>query len=104
MLFRSWIVMIVLIREFAITSFRLAASAQGVVIPANIYGKLKTISQMVFTIIIMILGELVYIEALPDTFNLPLVSNALLWITAVLAVISGVVYIKQSVKLIDFSK
>lgn len=99
-----WIVMIVLIREFAITSFRLAASAQGVVIPANIYGKLKTISQMVFTIIIMILGELVYIEALPDTFNLPLVSNALLWITAVLAVISGVVYIKQSVKLIDFSK
>jgi CDP-diacylglycerol--glycerol-3-phosphate 3-phosphatidyltransferase len=99
-----WIAMIVLIREFAITSFRLAASAQGVVIPANIYGKLKTISQMVFTIIIMILGELVYIEALPDTFNLPLVSNALLWITAVLAVISGVVYIKQSVKLIDFSK
>ena len=99
-----WIVMIVLIREFAITSFRLAASAQGVVIPANIYGKLKTISQMVFTIIIMILGELVYIKALPDTFNLPLVSNALLWITAVLAVISGVVYIKQSVKLIDFSK
>ena len=99
-----WIVMIVLIREFAITSFRLAASAQGVVIPANIYGKLKTISQMVFTIIIMILGELVYIKALPDTFNLPLVSNALLWITAVLAVISGVVYIKQSVKLVDFSK
>lgn len=99
-----WIVMIVLIREFAITSFRLAASAQGVVIPANIYGKLKTISQMVFTLIIMVLGELVFIKVLPETFNFPLVSNILLWITAVLAVISGVVYIKQSVKLIDFSK
>lgn len=99
-----WIVMIVLIREFAITSFRLAASAQGIVIPANVYGKLKTVSQMVFTIVIMILGELSYLKLLPVSFNLPLVSNALLWLTAVLAVISGVIYIKQSVRLIDFSK
>src|SRR5690554_2655999 len=34
-----WIVMIILTREFAITSVRLVASAQGVVIPANIWGK-----------------------------------------------------------------
>ena len=33
-----WIIMIVLLREFTITSFRLVATAQGVVIPANIYG------------------------------------------------------------------
>ena len=40
-----WIVMIVLTREFAVTSVRLIASAEGVVIPANIWGKLKTVSQ-----------------------------------------------------------
>jgi len=99
-----WIIMIVLIREFAVTSFRLVASAQGVVIPANVFGKLKTISQMVFTLVIMLLGELSYLNILPESFNLPLISDCLLWITAALAVLSGAVYIKKSVKLIDFSK
>ncbi len=99
-----WIVMIVLIREFAITSFRLVASAQGLVIPANIYGKLKTISQMVFTVLIMLLGELKSCGLLPDSVNFPVLSNCLLWVTAVLAVISGVIYVVQSVKKINFSE
>ena len=99
-----WIIMIVLLREFTITSFRLVATAQGIVIPANIYGKLKTISQMVFSLVIMILAELDYCGILGEGFPLSAVSNGLLWITAVLCVISGVIYVKQSVKLIDFSK
>ncbi len=99
-----WIIMIVLLREFTITSFRLVATAQGVVIPANIYGKLKTISQMVFSILIMILAELNYCGFLGESFPLSAVANGLLWITAVLCVISGVIYVKQSAKLIDFSK
>lgn len=37
-----WIVMVVLTREFLVTSFRLVASAQGIVIPAGLLGKLKT--------------------------------------------------------------
>lgn len=99
-----WIIMIVLLREFTITSFRLVATAQGVVIPANFYGKLKTVSQMVFSILIMIMGELYEIKVLPEAFPLELVSNVLLGITAVLCVISGVIYVKQSMKIIDFSK
>ena len=96
--------MIVLLREFTITSFRLVATAQGVVIPANFYGKLKTVSQMVFSILIMIMAELHDFGILPETFPLQIVSNALLWVTAVLCVISGVIYVKQSIKIIDFSK
>ena len=99
-----WIIMIVLLREFTITSFRLVATAQGVVIPANIYGKLKTVSQMVFSLVIMILAELNESGILGESFPLTAVSNGLLWITAVLCVVSGVIYVKQSVKLIDFSK
>lgn len=99
-----WIIMIVLLREFTITSFRLVATAQGVVIPANIYGKLKTISQMVFSIVIMALAEINTWGILPENFPLNTVSNGLLWITAVLCVVSGVIYVKQSVKIIDFSK
>lgn len=99
-----WIIMIVLLREFTITSFRLVATSQGVVIPANIYGKLKTISQMVFSLVIMLLAELNDIKALPENFPLSTVSNALLGITAVLCVISGIIYVKQSSKIINFTK
>ena len=99
-----WIIMIILLREFTITSFRLVATSQGIFIPANIYGKIKTISQLVFSNLIMILAELGYCGLLGENFNLPLVSNILLWITAVFAVISGAIYVKQSIKLIDFSK
>ena len=53
-----WIVMIVLTREFAVAGVRLIATAQGIVIPANYWGKAKTVSQMVFTIVIMLLAEL----------------------------------------------
>ncbi len=99
-----YIVFIVLTREFAVTSVRLAASAQGVVIPANVWGKLKTVSQMVSTILIMLLLSLSEAGILGSEFPLALISSVLLWITAVLAVISGIIYIKDGVKEIDFSK
>jgi len=97
-----WIVMIILTREFAVTSIRLVASAQGVVIPANIWGKLKTASQMIFTLVIMLLGGLRSSGHLPGAFNLPLLSNALLWMTAVLAVLSGMIYLYDSRDLVNF--
>jgi CDP-diacylglycerol--glycerol-3-phosphate 3-phosphatidyltransferase len=105
-----WIVMLVLTREFAIASVRMIAASGGVVIPANNWGKIKTISQMVFTIVIMLLGEAYYIlenffaelyVKLPD---LSLISNGLLWVTAILTVVSGVIYLNDSKKIIDFTK
>lgn len=107
-----WIVMIVLTREFAIASIRMIAAANGVVIPANFWGKLKTVSQMTFTIIIMLLGEVQlllqtyapdFAATLPDNL-LSWISNGLLWITAILTVISGVIYIKDSKNVIDYTK
>lgn len=99
-----WIVLIVLTREFAVTSIRLVASAEGIVIPANIWGKIKTVSQMTFTIVIMLIKEIEYMGYIPKSFDIPLISNILLGITAVLTVVSGAIYITQSSKLIDFSK
>ena len=102
-----WIVMIVLTREFAVAGVRLIATAQGIVIPANYWGKAKTVSQMVFTIVIMFLAELdatFDIFANAGWFTLARVSNIMLWITAVLTVVSGITYFVDSKKLIDFSK
>ena len=105
-----WIVMLVLTREFAIASVRMIAASGGVVIPANIWGKIKTISQMVFTIVIMLLGEAYYIvensnlELFAELPDLSLISNGLLWITAILTVISGWIYLRDSKNIIDFTK
>ena len=107
-----WIVMIVLTREFAVASIRMIAAANGVVIPANFWGKLKTVSQMTFTIVIMLLGEVQgllqtyaadFAATLPDNL-LSRISNGLLWITAILTVISGAIYIKDSKNVIDYTK
>ena len=98
-----WIVMIILTREFLVTSFRLVATAQGIVIAAGIWGKLKTASQMIFSIVIMVAIHFVELYNL-DFAKFALVSNILLGITAVLTVVSGIKYIVDGKKVIDFSK
>ncbi len=97
-----WIIMIVLTREFLVTSFRLVASSQGVVIAAGIWGKLKTVSQMVFSILIMVALPFVEMFSL-DFATFSYVSNVLLGITAVLTVVSGIKYIVDGVKVIDIN-
>ncbi len=105
-----WIVMLVVTREFTIASVRMIAASGGVVIPANNWGKIKTISQMVFTIVIMLLGEAYYIvekshtDLLVKLPDLTLISNGLLWVTAILTVVSGAIYLNDSKKIIDFTK
>ena len=99
-----WCVMLILTREFAVTSMRLIASSQGVVIPANIFGKIKTATQMAFSLVILLWGEAVqslpWFAARPEVFFQA--SNIMIWITTVFAVVSGVIYFMQAKKRIDF--
>ncbi|MCR5216317.1 MAG: CDP-diacylglycerol--glycerol-3-phosphate 3-phosphatidyltransferase [Lachnospiraceae bacterium] len=54
----SWIVIIIIAREFIISGFRLVASDNGVVIAASYWGKFKTVFQMVM--IILLIANLPY--------------------------------------------
>lgn len=98
-----WVIMIILTREFTVSAIRITAASQGSVIPANIYGKIKTVSQMVFSIIIL-LALVIKNEGIYNFPNLNNVASVLLWITAVFTVISGVIYIIDSTKVIDLKK
>lgn len=49
----SWVVIIIIGREFVISGFRLIASDNGIVIAANYWGKFKTVCQMLMTILLI---------------------------------------------------
>lgn len=100
------ITFIVLFREFAVSSVRLVVvSSGGKVIAANIWGKLKTVTQMVgivlalFAYVLISDFGLVKIQTVCD-----IIINVIFWISAVLCVISGVIYLSGSKEYIDPSK
>ncbi len=80
-----FVVVVIIIREFWVTALRVVALTKGLVIPAEKGGKLKTISQMFAIIFIILRDSLLGI-------NLYVPGVILLWISMVLAVISGLQY------------
>ena len=50
----SWIVVIIVAREFIISGFRLIATEHGIVIAANYWGKWKTTFQMIMIILMIV--------------------------------------------------
>ena len=102
-----WIVFLVLFREFIITSLRLVVvSSGGKVIAANIWGKAKTVSQMIaiiFTITVLCFMELFPQFTLLNT-ALAVAVNVALWVSTVLCVISGAIYLVQNGETVNSSK
>ena len=52
----AWVAMVIIAREFAVSGLRIAAGAEGVVIPASPLGKLKTATQIVAIIVVIVTG------------------------------------------------
>lgn len=98
-----WITFIVLIREFLITSLRLISSGKGKVIAANMWGKCKTVSQMVSIIYVLASQYFLSVFAAGESVTAicSVITDTVLWISAVMTVISGVVYVKQNKDFID---
>lgn len=88
-----WAVMIILTREFMVAGVRLVAAGEGNVVAASIWGKLKTVSQMVAVIVAMILMNCeLYFDKL---FGIPsvIISDILIWISVGFTIISGIDYL-----------
>lgn len=101
-----WIAFIVLFREFLVSSLRLVAvSSGGKVIAANIWGKLKTVTQMIAIIYAMAVEQFVEFIDIPVlTLVLQSLTTVFLWISAVICIISGAIYLIDNIKFINSSK
>ena len=108
-------IILVLFREFTVTSIRLVAVESGKVVAANIWGKAKTVSQMIAIIVVLLSGYILELfsmgvfsvsaETVRNMQNiLNIVNQSLLWLSAVLTVVSGVISIKDNFEFIKNAK
>lgn len=87
----SWVVIIIIGREFVISGFRLIASDNGIVIAANYWGKIKTVCQMVMIIVV--------IADLGGVFGI--VEQVLIYLSLLLTVISLATYLWDNRKVLS---
>ncbi len=78
-----WVTVVILVREFGITFWRMALLRQGKVVPASKGGKLKTVLQS--------LAVAMYLCPLPSWMDIP--SFVVMLIAVVVTVVTGVQYL-----------
>ena len=77
----AWVAMVIIAREFAVTVLRAAVGVeQGIVIPANTLGKIKTASQVVM------------VMCLIAVHGRPLWLSLIIYVTVIITVLSGADY------------
>lgn len=98
-LFPSWALMIVLVREFAVSGLRMIASGKGHVIAAGWSGKVKTVVTMVGLCIMLLIRAQLCVSILGET-----VIAVLNWVViaavALTTVYSGVEYFVRNGKVL----
>ena len=85
-------VVIILAREFMVTSLRLIASGKGKVIAASMWGKVKTVSQMVGIVVILLLQTVYQFTPFASMDLIVMIGQILMWIATLLTLISGAEY------------
>ena len=122
---------IIIFREFTITSVRLVASSKGTVIAANMWGKVKTVCQIIAVVAVFVFQtamDIINLAMLGKTLTIThdynyfvaavnsnslyhtsylifsifnIVGHSLLWIVAIITVISGVKYLVDNKEVIS---
>jgi CDP-diacylglycerol--glycerol-3-phosphate 3-phosphatidyltransferase len=93
----SWIVIVIISREFAVTGLRLILAGTGEVVAANMLGKIKTWSQIV-AISALLLHNTIF-----ELINLPFADIAL-WVALIFTIWSGWDYFYKNRKVLLESK
>ena len=106
-----WVVLIILLRELGVTSLRLVvAGKSGIVVAASMLGKIKTVSQMIGSIIIILepllleLYALSNVEVFATMYEYHILSYVVMAIITFTTLFSGLDYLKAYLPYIDSNK
>ena len=94
-----WVVLIILLRELGVTSLRLVvAGGSGIVVAASMLGKIKTVSQMVGTVVLIVE------PLIPYFCDNHILSYVFMAVMAFTTLFSGIDYLKAYMPYIDSNK
>lgn len=95
--FPFFLVIVMIVRDLVVDGLRFMVAKKNVVVAANIFGKLKTITQMIAIIIVFLNGfPFSYFD-----YNWPNylhIGDWLCYIATFFSVLSGIIYVKQNIK------
>lgn len=106
----SWIAIIIIAREFAVTGLRSIAAADGVVLAASWWGKIKTVIQIVAIICALINLNIRHIKFLHNYFYIDMVSlfqnltNITMFLAVVITILSGIDYFVKNREILKSDK
>ena len=84
---KAWVVVVIISREFIITGFRLIAAESGVVIAASLWGKVKTVTQMILIAVLLLNINSLFASA---------IEGLLIFLATTFTIISGVDYVVKN--------
>ena len=103
-----WVVLVILLRELGVTSIRLVvAGKSGIVVAASLLGKIKTVSQMVGTVLIILEPALPMVIKHSVTSYIAdnhIISYIAMAVMAFTTIFSGIDYLKAYMPYIDSNK
>ena len=95
--FPFFLVIIMIVRDLVVDGLRFMVAKKNVVVAANIFGKLKTVTQMVAIVVVFLNGfPFSYFD-----YNWPIylhIGDWLCYIATFFSVLSGIIYVKQNIK------
>lgn len=94
--FPAWAAIVIISREFAISGFRLVASDNGVVIAAGKWGKFKTVSQMIMSVLLIFHLDFIPYYTLMEQF--------FIYLSMILTVVSLIDYVYKNKEVLKNEK
>lgn len=91
-----YFVILMVIRDTVVDAYRQSATKKGIVTPANIFGKLKTVFQMISIILIYFcFSDKSQVAYLSNNLAFYLVQNGFVILATIMSLASGYIYVNQ---------
>lgn len=100
-----YLIVIMVTRDTIVDAYRLTVAKKNIVVAANIFGKLKTVFQMVCLVVLLIVfNNPINVYKYDNLWQYYAIQNILVFISTLLSIISGIIYVIQINNKITFLK